>query len=187
MEWCLKNHCSDHDKLLTRKAYQQIIRNATVPLLKRTHLFYTVRKRFVEKNMQRWFSLNMPYQPLWNALIHFGSNYIVILTNKNREAVLHLCHHFGLNISESNIYAGDNGTTKIENLKSIFRRFHAVELFFIDDSLRNLQDLNTHFNQKKTRLHLFLASWGFIGPEDIQQARKSGYQVLSQTDLIALL
>lgn len=187
MNWCLSNHMYDPGKLLTRSEYEHIIQGTDVSLLDRTSLFYATRKRFIQKDIQRWFSLNLPYQPLWNELIHRGGENVVILTNKNRDAVLTLCRHFGLKVMRDNIYAGDNGATKSGNLDSIFKRFQGCSLCFIDDSLRNLQDLNKHFNSKKMHLRLFFASWGFIGPDDVQMALAGGYPVLNQTDLIRYL
>ena len=36
-------------------------------------------------------------------------------------------------------------------------------------------------------LSLLLATWGYTGPEDTRIARKSGYSVLKQLDLILLI
>ena len=41
---------------------------------------------------------------------------LVLLTNKNRDATISLSSHFGLMISDDNIYSGDHGTTKIDNM-----------------------------------------------------------------------
>jgi len=184
MSWCLDNYQKTPDKILVRVKYQEIIKGATQPLIKRSNQLYAARNRFIQRDKRRWFSMHMPFQPLWNALIERGSQHVIILTNKNCSAVLNLCHYFDLRVPEENIYAGDNGATKITNLNNIFKRFPVVPYCFIDDSLQNLRDLDIHFNAIVKRLSLLLASWGFIGPDDIREAQTYGYPALTQNDLI---
>ena len=187
MQWCLDTHLAQPDKLLTRNEFLDIIRKITEPLNNRTERFYATRNRFAEQDSQRWFSLNRPFQPVWDELIKSGGEQVVILTNKNRDAVFKQCRYFGLNISDENIYAGDGGASKTSNLNALFKRFSERPLHFIDDSIKNLQDLDVAFNKPAKRLTLYLASWGFIGPDDIETARSSGFPVLSQNDLITFL
>jgi len=187
MQWSLDTYRAEPDKLLTRNEFLNIINQTAEPLTRRTERFYAARNRFAEQDSRRWLSLNRPFQPIWNELIKLGAERVVILTNKNREAVLKQSLHFGLNVSRENICAGDDGATKTSHLKTLFKRFSGRPLCFIDDSLKNLQDLNAHFNKPRKSLSLFLASWGFIGPEDIETAQASGFPVLSQDDLIELL
>lgn len=187
MQWCLNTYLDEPDKLLTRGEFLNIIHQTAEPLVNRTTRFYATRKRFAQQDSRRWFSLNHPFQPLWNELIKRGSEQVLILTNKNREAVFKQCRHFGLNVSEENIYAGDDGVTKTSNLKALYKRFENRPLDFIDDSLRNLQDLDGFFNKSSKRLSLFLAAWGFIGPDDIVTANSIGFPVLSQNDFLKLL
>ena len=187
MQWCLDTYLAEPDKLLTRNDFLNIIRKTTEPLNSRTERFYATRNRFAEQDSQCWFSLNRPFQPIWNELIKRGGEQVVILTNKNRKSVFKQCQYFGLNVSKENIYAGDDGATKTSNLNTLFKRFDDRPLCFIDDSLKNLQDLDANFNKPPKRLPLYLASWGFIGPDDIETAQSSGFPVLRQNDLIGLL
>jgi len=187
MQWSLETHLDEPDKLLTQSEFVNIIDKTTEPLISRTERFYVARSRFAEQDSRRWLSLNRPFQPVWNELIKRGGEQVVILTNKNGAAVFKQCRHFGLNISKKNIYAGDDGATKTSNLNTLFKRFSERPLCFIDDSLKNLQDLNVDFNKPHKRLTLYLASWGFIGPDDIETARVSGFPDLNQNEFIALL
>lgn len=187
MQWSFDTYRTNPDKLLTRDEFLDIIDKTAEPLSSRTERFYATRNRFAEQDSQRWLSLNRPFQPIWNELINRGGEHVVILTNKNHEAVFRQCRHFGLNVARENIYAGDDGATKTSNLNALFKRFSDRPLCFIDDSLKNLQELNTHFNRPSGILSLSLASWGFIGPDDIKTARSSAFAVLGQKDLIALL
>jgi len=111
----------------------------------------------------------------------------VILTNKNRDATLKLCRHFGLNIDAGNVYSGDQGVSKVENMQQIQKRFGSLSYALIDDSVKNLAELDRCFNKNLKTLALLFASWGYTGPDDQKTARLNGYRVLNQNDLIALL
>jgi FMN phosphatase YigB (HAD superfamily) len=187
MGWCLKNYKILADKLLSAKEYREIIITSHMPLIERTNLFYAARKKFVMKNKQTWLSLHKPYQPLWNELIRRGGKRVVILTNKNREAVQWLCRHFGLNISRENIYSGDDGITKLTNLKKINERFRCGRYELIDDSIKNLRDLEREFNSRDQILFPILASWGYLGPTSKSQAHKHKYPVLNQNRIVGSL
>jgi hypothetical protein len=77
--------------------------------------------------------------------------------------------------------------TKAENMQKIQDRFGIEHFSFIDDSVKNLKDLDLEFNEEKKMLSLLLATWGYTGPEDAWAARESGYSVLKQLDLILLM
>ncbi|MBT8371601.1 MAG: hypothetical protein KJO34_11600, partial [Deltaproteobacteria bacterium] len=113
MKWCLEAHESDPQILLSEKEYNNIIGRVDEPVAVRTTRFFDTRARFKAKDLKAWIALNTPVQPLWDRLIEGRGRDLVILTNKNREATLALCDHFGLQINNANIYSGDNGTTKI--------------------------------------------------------------------------
>ena len=187
MRWCIQNDQIAPDYILTRREYQNILELETVPLMDRVNLFFATRQTFVEKDEAQWLALNGPFQPTWDELKTSGSDNLILLTNKNRGAVLRLCRYFGLMLAEPNIYSGDDGVTKIDNLNSIHQRFNHAPYDFIDDSLRNLRELDMHFNKAEPFLRLILADWGYTGPEDEETARSLGYRVFSQIDLIDLV
>jgi hypothetical protein len=146
-----------------------------------------MRKHFIDQAHDTWMALHQPYQPIWAELLRCQKQPFVILTNKNRDATLRLCRRFGLDAKESDIYAGDHGVTKVENMKQIQARFRNEIYYFIDDSVKNLQELDTHLDSASKNLVLLFASWGYTGPEDPGIARAAGYAVFKQTDLISLL
>jgi FMN phosphatase YigB (HAD superfamily) len=184
MNWCIENHQFDSIRILSMMEYRTVATADTATLNSRTNLIYETRKRFIDSNPNRWLALHQVYQPLWNELIRYKKHPLVILTNKNHEATSRLCRHFGLDINTDDIYSGDRGVTKTANMRQIQARF-GIECFsFIDDSVKNLQDLDLEFNKEKKMLSLLLATWGYAGPEDARIARESGYPVLKQMDLI---
>lgn len=184
MNWCLINWRKDSQKIFTREEYRTIARGADLALADRTNLIYDTRKRFIEKDIGRWFALHQTYQPLWDELIRRKNYPFVILTNKDHDATLRLCRHFGLNIDAKDIYSGDNGVSKIENMLRIQERFGKEAFSFIDDSVKNLNELDLYFNTEKKVLTLLLATWGYTGAQDSMMAQEFGYAVLQQTDVV---
>ncbi len=188
MNWCLKNYHSESDRILKPEEYRAIIGEATAPIARRSGQVYEKRRQFIERDAAEWTALHRPYQPLWDALVERQNQCgFAIVTNKNRVATERLCRHFGLNIPSNRIFSGDNGASKVENMQSIQQRFRAGTHYFLDDSLKNLQELDQNLNRQNKILIPLLAAWGYIGPEDRKLARTSGYDVLTQSGATALL
>ena len=187
MKWCLNNYQKDSEKILNPQEYEAIISGAADAAADRTRRIYETRTHFAARDLQRWLALHRPYQPLWSELLKLKKYTFVILTNKNRDATLRLCRHFGLNIDSDNVYSGDQGVSKVENMRQIQKRFGRLSFEFIDDSVKNLMELDRCFNIDNKTLALLFASWGYIGPDDEKTARLNRYPVLNQRDLIALL
>ena len=187
MKWCLGTKFTDLKKTLSGKEYQSITTDETTKLIDRTNLIYETRRRFIDTNTKRWLALHGPYQPLWSELAIRKNYPIVILTNKNHDATELLCRKFGLRINANDIYSGDQGVTKVENMRNIRKRFGNENFYFIDDSIKNLKDLGRYFNEEKTNLSLLLATWGYTGIRDAQTARQFGCTPVNQSDVIQLI
>jgi phosphoglycolate phosphatase-like HAD superfamily hydrolase len=179
MKWCLDNGESDSDKLLSPGEYDEILKQVIEPVVERTTRFFDQRNRFKTKNMNAWIALNTPIQPLWQILVENPPENLVLLTNKNRDATVALSSHFGLKINNENVYSGDHGTTKIENMTQIIQRFRKPAYAFIDDSVKNLREIDQHFNKEEKTISLIFATWGYTGPDDAQTAQNLGYQVVT--------
>ncbi|MFP4347828.1 MAG: HAD family hydrolase [Thermodesulfobacteriota bacterium] len=184
MDWCRRHFEQQSDHLLSPSEFQAILSEDDRPPEARREQFFKTRRRFVEKNRDAWFSLNAPYQPLWDALMERGGRRVVLLTSKNRAAAGDLCRRFDLQVADENIYSGDGGANKIDNMNRIHERFQRPAYTFVDDNLANLKQLDDHFNQNKDFLHLLMAAWGYVGPDDRDRAGQSGYPCITQTDLI---
>jgi len=187
MKWCLVTGESSPQKLLSEEEYIDIIGQVDEPVADRTNRFFATRSRFKTQDLEAWTALNRPMQPLWNHLVKRQIGEPVILTNKNSEATLDLCRHFGLPIGNGNIYSGDNGTTKIENMQRIMQRFESGSYAFIDDSVKNLREIDGHFNKDKKTVELILAEWGYTGPDDARLAAGLGYSSLTMHGFIEQL
>jgi len=179
MKWCLENGETDPDKLLNPAKYDEIIQQVDEPVAARTTRFFETRNLFKAKDLKAWTELNAPVQPLWQIMAEQPTKNLVLLTNKNREATISLSKHFGLIISDDNIYSGDHGTTKIENMTRIMQRFKKPAYAFIDDSVKNLREIDEHFNKEEKTISLIFATWGYTGPDDAQAAKDFGYQVVT--------
>ena len=179
LKWCLATAESEPEKLLSEKEYEEIIRQVDEPLAERTTRFFDTRSRFKARDLNAWIALNQPVQPIWRLLVERQNRELVILTHKNREATMALCRHFGLGIRNENIFSGDNGTTKIENMKSIMQQFKDSCYAFIDESVKNLREIDECFNKKDKSVSLIFATWGYTGPNDVRFARSLGYQTLT--------
>ena len=179
MKWCLEIGEPDPDKLLSPEEYSKIIQRVEEPVAARTTRFFETRNRFKAQDLEAWIALNEPVQPLWRIMMKNPTENLVLLTNKNREATITLSHHFGLKINDQNVYSGDNGTTKIENMTRIMQRFKKLAYAFIDDSIKNLYEIDEHFNKEEKAISLIFATWGYIGPDDARTARGFGYQVVT--------
>jgi len=187
MNWCLDNYGNKSGKILNPPEYEAVISGASVSLTDRTLRIYETRGQFIDKDPAGWLALHQPYQPLWDQLIQLPKNAFVILTNKNRDATLRLCRHFGLGINPDDVYSGDQGASKVDNMRQVQRRFGDQLFSFIDDSIKNLRELENSLNVGDKTIRLLLASWGYTGPRDETVAQEYGYPVLNQKDLISLL
>jgi FMN phosphatase YigB (HAD superfamily) len=179
MKWCLEVGESDPEKLLSPAEYQDIIQRIAEPVAARTTRFFETRNRFKTQDLEAWIALNAPVQPLWRIIVENPVANFVLLTNKNREATISLSKHFGLTISDENVYSGDHGTTKIDNMTKIMQRFKKPTYSFIDDSVKNLREIDEHFNREEKTISLIFAAWGYAGPDDARTAKDFGYQVVA--------
>ena len=187
MNWCLNNYHNKSKRILNAHEYKALISDATASITDRTLRIYETRSQFIAGDPECWLALHRPYQPLWGELIQHPKYVFVILTNKNRDATLRLCQHFGLDIHAVDVYSGDHGTGKVENMRQIQKRFSDQLYGFIDDSVKNLRELENYLNEENKMIRLLFASWGYTGPRDEKIAQEYGYPVLNQKDLIALL
>lgn len=187
MGWCLDHYRQCPTKNLTPGEYQALISNPQAPIIDRTNRIYETRSHFIARDFECWLALHQPYQPLWGELQQRSNFPYVVLTNKNRDATLRLCRHFGLSIEAANLYSGDQGVSKVENMQQIRKRFGDQNYRFVDDSVKNLQELAKAFSLGRKKIKMLLASWGYTGPGDEKKAQDDGFAVINQTDLIALV
>jgi len=191
MRWCVDHYETRPDARLTREAFENLLDAEALPSDERAARFFEARNRFMDADRDAWLALNAPFQPLWDRLRDRlqgrGGDGPVILTNKNRAAVLEICRHFGLTTSPDTICGGDENRPKTERMTRLDERFRDRPYTFIDDALGNLVEMDRHFNGEETVIRPVLARWGYLGPGDVDEARRLGYDVFDQDDLTAML
>ncbi len=187
MAGCLAGEGRDSGGPMTGAEYDRLLENAAVPAEERRERFFAARRRFQADDPNGWLKLNRPYPAVWEAILRRGPDRTVLMTSKNREAVVRLCRHFGLELPEENVFSGDGGTRKPENLDRIHRRFRAESYTFIDDHLKNLREVDAHARKRGVALEPALARWGYTGPDAADAARELGFPVMSRADLVAAL
>jgi hypothetical protein len=72
-------------------------------------------------------------------------------------------------------------------MTQIMQRFKKPAYTFIDDSVKNLRELDEHFNIKEKTISLIFATWGYTGPDDARTAKDFGYQVVTIDEFAAQL
>jgi phosphoglycolate phosphatase-like HAD superfamily hydrolase len=182
--WALASADNPPTSVLSEAAFAQLVSADPLSLDDRERLFFSTRMRFIESSRQKWLSLNTPYEPLWQAILNYTNEPLTIITRKNKAAVLELCTHFGLEIASERIYAGDDGTPKSIHLENLLAEFPSSEFLFVDDSLHNLVELKKSHGHLDT-IELAFALWGFVTPEEPEQAKSQGFSCLKQEDLIS--
>lgn len=184
--WCIAN-VEDPRAKLDLNTYKSLLASEQAGVAERRNTFFDIRRRMQRKDIEAWRSLHTVYQPLWDKLKTLDPAQILIVTNKNADAVIDLFGHFGAELKEENLYSADQGRSKYENFLLIKERneSYAQELLFVDDSVLNLGDLRKKFTPQE--LGLALATWGYCGPTDAEQAIEQGFRVLDQASLVELL
>ena len=192
MEWCVAADRTSSDPAmgngrLGQSEFESILGRSPLRPSDRSTQFFAARRTFMETDRNAWLALHRPYQPIWDELVRRSRVPILLLTSKNRAAVLELCAHFGMAVLPENVYSGDGGTDKTANLKAVHERFNRQPYRFIDDSLGNLRQLDADFNRNRRFIELMLAGWGYAGPGDAAEAERLGYRVLLQPTVMSLL
>jgi phosphoglycolate phosphatase-like HAD superfamily hydrolase len=182
--WALETANKPPSSMLSEVEFAQLVSTDPLPLNDREKLFFSTRMQFIESSKETWLSLNTPYEPLWQAILGYTDKPLTIITRKNKAAVIELCAHFGLVIPAERIYAGDDGTPKSEHLENVMSEFPTAQFLFVDDSLHNLLELQKSHGHRKT-IELAFALWGFVTPEEPEQAKKQGLSCLTQEQLIS--
>lgn len=157
----------------------------TRPLKARTEAFFDSRSAFIEAEPHEWLSLHKVYEPLFSALSKDLGKNLVVLTNKNRAAVRTLLEHFGLEINWDWVYSGDGGASKQQNFELLRGKHPSGKYYFVDDSLQNLISLRRYLGEEQILTPL-LALWGYVGPNDPDEAESAGIECISQQELIEL-
>lgn len=179
-KWALAN--LDFEKrILARDEFQQLVLSPNTEDL--GPAFFSKRNDFLNADRDSWLSLMSPYDKLFQYLISAKASPLIV-TYKNREAVLELCNHFGLHLDNEKLFTGDGSTSKITNFNELRRKFPAENYVFIDDAVKNLVQLNEGLDFKVDYVY---ASWGYGARDDEEYAVELGFKVMDEEQVIEML
>ena len=145
--------------------------------------FFECRAKLVEREKELWLQLNQPFQPIWGHLREHLPYELLIVTTKNRVAVLDLCAYYELPVDPKNIYAGDDLASKSDHFLSLSKRFPGETLEFLEDSVENLLMLRKSL-PKEVCPELLVARWGYLSPEQLESAEKEGFKTFQQEEFL---
>jgi hypothetical protein len=190
MRWCLSKLNGPHDAMLTPDEWQRVKDLETLSTGERSRLFFKSRQAIVDYDREAWLPLSQPYQPIWDAIKPVADQ-IIILTNKNRTAVLDLTEYWKLPVRPENIFAADGGASKTDNLAVILQREQRGDWMFIDDQLTNLLKISEFISQplqsaEYNRFDLALAGWGYCDDNMRSASQRMSFPVLTQEEVIKL-
>lgn len=176
--WCLSNDTGE--SFLSRENFFKYIELCGGEDINQTDHFYKTRQWFIDNHHQAWVKSNTPFPDVWSALKSYKKE-IVILTYKNRAAVIEIAKYYSLNLIPENIYSGEGGKSKWENICEIDQRFKDTNYIFLDDALENLVTLTPAVPNKVRGV---LATWGYNLRGDQSEAAKMGFELSSQKEFI---
>ena len=181
-----ENNQDASNQILSNEQFKRLISASKIPTSERRESFFLARKRLIETSLDSWLAIHDVFQPLW-SFVNKADFRLVLLTNKNRAAVELTCKHFNLKIEQEDIYSGDNGVTKQENLEKIVKRFNLSSVTFIDDSLKNLKDLREYHSSLNPTYQFtpLLALWGYVGEKDVLEAAELNIDSVQMEQFIA--
>ena len=178
-KFCIENQHLASSPALSKEEFNRAIVPDQLSSTERAELFFAKRSCFIDANLESWLQLHRTFEPLCGEIRELRDLLLVILTNKNRAAVMQIAQAFDLPIHEENVYSADGGATKITNLRQIRERFGEQEYHFIDDSVKNLIEIKGKTTERECP-QLLLASWGYNGPDDAELANGNGIPLVTQ-------
>ncbi len=144
--------------------------------------FYRVRAALSEKDPVAWQRLMGPYPAFLQLLRRRASEVVLaIATSKDRRSVGTLLRAYGIEdlFSEDRVLDKETGVSKVahlEHLHALFG-FDYAEMTFLDDKVNHLDAV------APLGVRCGLASWGFNGTREVEQARAHGHLVCALDDV----
>jgi hypothetical protein len=182
-KWCIASERTAADRL-NREGLEAVLPSAQ-QLRASEESFFATRGILYDRSPDAWLNLNVPYQPLWNVVRDHSAETLIV-THKNRAAVLALCRHYQLPVTEDSLYSGDSGLSKTLNITKLVADYPAEQYYFIDDNFRNLIELQADIDGLLP-VKLFYATWGYGSEQDALDAVAAGIPAMTQESVITLM
>jgi len=135
------------------------------------NLFSKIRSDWMEVNPKTWLAWHKIY-PFSKSLIKIGKNYykeVYIVSTKQKKFIEKLLYFFEIDFNPENIYGLESGKNKIEIIENILKetKVSPKNGVFVDDYKDTL--LAFAANDFLKEMRLYLASWGYLFPETIEE------------------
>ena len=144
--------------------------------------FYEVRSDWSFRDPDGWRSWMKPYDSFLEILQRRSSEVcLAIATAKDRDSIRSLLSSYGVAslFSDSLVFDKEAGVNKRAHLELIRDRLGCAfeEVLFIDDKVKHLHDVS------RLGVRCGLATWGYNGPPQVEEARRFGHRVLGLDDV----
>lgn len=159
--------------IFNNKNEDEIVKNYFLALEKRNleaeekfcEEFLNIRKLLVEKHNAFWKNLEVPYDFFFEIKKLYEKNHIdvVVVSKKNKIAIMDRFLSFGFNLSENKIFAREalkNYSSKGEFMTEYMEKNSKKSAIFVDDNINNLKNINN------PKIKTVLALWGNNAPGD---------------------
>ena len=146
------------------------------------NLFDKIRSDWMNVNFTTWLAWHKMY-PFSDNIIKIGRNYykeVYIISTKHKKYIEKLLEFFGIDFNTDNIYGLEAGRSKVEIIETILKETKTApkNSIFIEDYKYTLFAFAE--NDFLKDMSLYLASWGYLFPETIEeiQATKLDLKIL---------
>lgn len=161
------------------EAFLARARSRQAELTSFTDAYFATRTE-TAKDRERWLGLVVPFRPALDELARaLRADRGVILSTRDGTSIRTLCEAHGLEIDARNLLprAGQQEKWQLLLEAGAARGLSNGRLFFVDDYLHHA--LPAHQRGVST----FLATWGYLAPDDIATATTQGLPCLQLTNL----
>ena len=161
--WLLMKIFFENITNINQQSFNKIVKQHKNEIDKFSSIFFSIRNKLQEKNLQVWLDLHHLFPQFIEAWSDLRNQFnIYIVTTKNLSAIVTLLEYFKISILPENIWTKEKMKSKTEAVKAIARsqKIPYSKIIFIDDHPLHLHEV------EKTGTQCYLANWGYYR-EDI--------------------
>lgn len=143
--------------------------------------FGATRDAWIAADLDEWIAMNPLFQGVAEKLQNIQSTWYVITTKQER-FVKHILKANGIALADEHIFGLDRNLSKPEVLKGLMKDHPDRPIYFMEDRLPTLQNVQKH--QELANVKLLFAAWGYNTLEDKQMALQLGFDSLQLDDFL---
>jgi len=146
--------------------------------------FFRLRAITREKYPKQWVAMNPLYSGVADVLrVSLREHETFIASTKDKDSIHQILQENGVAVPRSRIFGNELGGDKRAHLSRVIRAARATpdSVSFIDDNPRHLRRV------RPLGVRLYLATWGYIGPEGREAAERIDANLLTIRQLEKML